>query len=335
MTEDPRAQLPVPNRRRGGPPRSPASLPRDVLEPSVVFEPPPPPRRLGGDPAMRKDLGLVAFVLAALAIGVVTWNLAGSVAGEALAPHPSAAPAAAVVGGTASPSLPALAPEPPASAGPTPAPSPTPTPRPQRKRVDVRIEPRPGAVFASERKDTWCAAAAVQIALNVNGPRSRIDVSRGRQARIHDLEVRLTTRKDSHNGGVGPLGMVATLERLGSVDYELHSYPTRAAALRAAARAISRTQHAAILLAWRGAHAWVVTGYRANADPTVFDDARISGTYVIDPWYPRVSSIWGRSDEPGVFQNRAEMKRNYLPWKRPEGRYAGRDGRFLVILPTR
>ncbi len=284
---------------------------------------------------MRKDLGLVLFVVGAVAIGVVTWNLAGSFAGEALAPHPSVAPAAAASpsptpGGIADASgVPAI----PAASGAPPA-APTPTPKPVRKPVDVRIEPQPRAVFASEVKDTWCAAAAVQIALNVNGPDRRIDTSRARQAQVHDLEVSLTTRKDSHNGGVGPLGMVATLERLGKVDYELRSYPTRAAAVRAAAKAIGRTRHAAILLAWRGAHAWVMTGYRANADPTVFKKVKIRGAYVIDPWYPRVSSIWGPSDKPGVFQDGAEMRRNYLPWKRPEGRYSGRDGRFLVILPT-
>ncbi len=34
-----------------------------------------------------------------------------------------------------------------------------------------------------------------------------------------------------------------------------------------------------------------------------------------------------------MFQDAAEMKRNYLPWRRPEGRYPGRDGNFLVIVP--
>jgi hypothetical protein len=28
------------------------------------------------------------------------------------------------------------------------------------------------------------------------------------------------------------------------------------------------------------------------------------------------------------------MKRNYLPWKRPDGRYPGRDGKFLAIIPV-
>jgi hypothetical protein len=28
------------------------------------------------------------------------------------------------------------------------------------------------------------------------------------------------------------------------------------------------------------------------------------------------------------------MERNYLPWARPEGKYAQRDGKFLAVVPT-
>jgi hypothetical protein len=28
------------------------------------------------------------------------------------------------------------------------------------------------------------------------------------------------------------------------------------------------------------------------------------------------------------------MKRNFLPWKRPEGKYPDRDGKFIVVMPT-
>jgi hypothetical protein len=281
---------------------------------------------------MRKDLGFLAFLVVTAGIGLMAWNVAGALTRDALTPHPSMSPVAGV---SASPGSGSPSPStPPASASPSASASPTPTPRPERVPVKVRIEPRPAAVFASQVKDTWCAAAAVQIALNVNGPDGRIDTTRARQASIRKLDVKLTTRADSRNGGTGPLGMVATLERLGKVRYDLRIYPSRAAALRAAAKSISRTGHAAILLAWRGAHAWVMTGYRANADPTVFGNAKVTGAYIIDPWYPRVSSIWGPSDRPGVFQDAAEMRRNFLPWKRPEGRYPGRDGQFLVLVPT-
>ena len=29
------------------------------------------------------------------------------------------------------------------------------------------------------------------------------------------------------------------------------------------------------------------------------------------------------------------MRRNYLPWKRPEGHYPDRDGLFIAVVPTR
>ncbi len=328
MTEhDPRADLPIPKRRPSGGGHASGVVPRPVVEPVVVYEPPPPPR-IHGDPAMRKDLGFVLFVVAAVVIGLVTWNAAAVLTSEAFSPEASQ-PVAVIDPSPArpvrTPSAPASSPDP---ASPSVEPSPTPTPKPVRKPVDVKIEPKPAAAFVSEAKNTWCAAAAVQIALNVNGPAARIDTSRARQARIRKLQVDLTTRKDSRNGGAGPLGMVASLEELGKVDYELRIYDTRAEALRASAKAIKQTGHAAILLAWRGAHAWVMTGYRADADPAVFANAKVTGAYIIDPWYPRVSRIWGRSDKAGVFQDAAEMKRNYLPWKRPEGRYPGRDGKY-------
>jgi hypothetical protein len=140
--------------------------------------------------------------------------------------------------------------------------------------------------------------------------------------------------RDSRNGDWGPGAMALALEAYGAPGYEVRAYETRADALRDAARAISTTSSPAILLAWRGAHTWVMTGYRATADPTIFDDARVTGAYILDPWYPRISSIWGPSDPPGTFQDSAEMERNFLPWKRPEGKYPDRDGRFIVVVPT-
>ena len=339
-SDDPRAELPVPNRRlqEWDRPYAPPPLAPDT---GPVFEP-PPPRRQRVDRGMRSDLGLVGFVLVAGVMGVVVWNVAGSVTGGILRPQrtppaialhdPSPSPTTRPSGAAVTP--PASSESPAASVDPSvlPSPAPTATPRPARKAVTVRIERRPAAVFASEQEATWCAAAAVQIALNVVGP--DVDTSRARQARILGLLHDATTRRDSRNGGTGPLGMVATLERLGKVDYELRIHDTRAEALYVAARQIRKTGHPAILLAWRGAHAWVMSGFKADADPTVFKNARVTGAYIIDPWYPRVSSIWGRSDGPGVFQDAAEMKRNYLPWRRPEGRYPGRDGNFLVIVPV-
>lgn len=283
--------------------------------------------RSGSGGARRRVLALVVGV-ASLAIVV---SVVGAVFGVA-PPAPGSAPRSALA---ISPAASSSAQTPGASVQATATPRATvsPTPGPVvRAPVDVDLVVDHERFFVTQYTKKLCAAAGVQIALNLLTRRP--DATKARQLAIHDLEVRLTTRADSHNGGTGPDGMAAAVSELSGVPYELRIYGTRAAALRGAAVAISTRRQPVILMAWRGAHTWVMSGYRADADPTLFGDAVISGAYILDPWYPRVSSIWGPSDPPGTFQDAAEMERNFLPYKRPEGRYPGRDGTFLIIVPV-
>jgi hypothetical protein len=217
----------------------------------------------------------------------------------------------------------------------TPAVSPvagaTPVPTPVRKPVDVKIVSDPAAHFASEERKDWCAPAGIQMVLSVLG---LADTSTAFQERMASRVGEWESARDSRNGDWGPGAMALALAAYGAPGFQVRAYDTRADALRDAAAAIERTHEPAILLAWRGAHTWVMTGYRATADPAIFANARVTGTYILDPWYPRNSSIWGPSDPPGTFQDASEMERNFLPWKRPEGSYPGRDGRFIVVVPT-
>lgn len=215
--------------------------------------------------------------------------------------------------------------------GPPPASvAPTPTPIP-RVPVDVDIVADHAAVFTSEIRNTWCAPAGLAMVLAIMGKGAPTDArEREIASRVHEWE----TYADSHNLEWGPSAMVKALAAYGVPGYEVQAYASRNDALRGAARAVASTHSPVILIAWWGAHTWVMTGYRANADPLVFANAKVTGTYILDPWYPRISSIWGPSDPPGTFQNAAEMVRNFLPWKRPEGLYPGRDGNFLIVAPT-
>jgi hypothetical protein len=234
--------------------------------------------------------------------------------------------------GSSDPAPAALVPSTPGPSGaPIPVATATPRPATPRKPVDVDIVKDHEAVFAHELKDTWCAPAGVQMVLAILGHGDTSHAfQRELQGRIHEWE----SRRDALDGLWGPSAMSLALEAYGAKGYEVRAYPTRQGALRDSARAIKKTGAPVILLAWRGAHTWVMTGYRAEADPATFADARIHGAYVLDPWYPDVSSIWGPSDPPGTFQDDAEMIRNYLKWKRPEGRYPERDGLYLAVVPT-
>lgn len=214
---------------------------------------------------------------------------------------------------------------------PTAAPAETPLPTPARVAVDVNVVADPEAVFASQITKDWCAPATVQMVLTIFG---RGDTSEAFQRELVSRIDEWESWQDSHDGGWGPSAMVEALVAYGVTGFEIRAYETRADALRDAAAAISETGSPVVLLAWRGAHAWLMSGYRADADPRLFPDATVSGAYVLDAWYPRVSSIWGPSDPPGTFQDASEMVRNFLPWKRPEGKYPERDGRFLALVPT-
>jgi hypothetical protein len=221
----------------------------------------------------------------------------------------------------------------PPGATPTPAPDPTPTPTPAPERVamDVDIVRNPKAVFASEARADWCSPAGVQMVLAVLGLVDTADSTQaGIARRVHEWEA----WSDSHNGEWGPAAMALALADFGAPGYEVRAFETRTGALRDSAVAIQETGSPVILLTWRGAHTWVMTGYRGDGDPGVFGNVRMDGAYILDPWYPRISSIWGPSNPPGTFTDAAELKENFLPWKRPEGAYPDRDGLWITVAPT-
>lgn len=226
-------------------------------------------------------------------------------------------------------STPPLAPG--GSAVPSAEPVATPTPRPERKPMDVDIVERPNRVFASQHHKDWCAPAGVQTVLAILG---KSDTSEGTQIDIANQVRKWEAYEDSHNGDWGPAAMALALDAYGAPGYEVRAFEHMTYALRDAAVAIQSTQSPAILLAWRGAHTWVMSGYRADGDPAIFRNTKIEGAYILDPWYPRISSIWGASNPPGTFTEFDELRENFLPWKRPEGRYPDRDGLYITVVPT-
>jgi hypothetical protein len=218
------------------------------------------------------------------------------------------------------------------SPNPSVAPTASPTPRPVRSAIDYTIVSDPNAVFSSELTDKMCAVAGTQMVLTILGRGNpSAEFQNELAGRIGEWE----SWDDSHNGGWGPAAISLALSAYGVRGYEVRAYEARGDALHDAAIALTETHKPVVVLPWWGAHTWIMTGYRSDADPTIFANAHVSGLYILDPWYPRVSSIWGPSDPPGNFENLDEMKRNFIGWSRPEGAYPGRDGKFVVVIPTR
>jgi len=213
-----------------------------------------------------------------------------------------------------------------------------------RAPVDLAVVENHPAVFASQLTDKDCAVAATQMVLAILGLG---DTSEAFQRGIKDRIGEWESWEDSHNGGWGPAAVSLALADYGAAGYEIRAYTSYTDALRDSAIAITEMDKPVVMFPWWGAHSWVMTGFRADADPSLFPDAAISGAYILDPWYPRVSSIWGPSDGPGNFEDLPELERNWPAfqgppgyeqigpgWSRPEGAYPERDGRFVVLVPT-
>ena len=105
------------------------------------------------------------------------------------------------------------------------------------------------------------------------------------------------------------------------------------AAIHLAARQVRRTNRPAGLLVWRGAHSWVMSGFTATADPATTNAFVVIAVRIEDVWYPRFSTIWGYSRPPDALVPVSALSADYLPWKRPTGRYPGKDGKYVLVVP--
>ena len=308
-----------------------------------------PPRRgaTAGDTLFALGIAALGLVLAGALLaagGGAPWlarYLPGASASEEpgrRTPVPST-PASAGPIAPASPTAGPIAPASPTAGNSTPS-SPAATPAATPVATPVATGPftmnlyRKGVFVHQVNKDA-CVAAAVQNTLNVIRvveEKKKPDTSTRTQLALYERIVELTTRKDSHNGGTGPGGWAAILTEEG-YPYVVRAYNGRAQAIAAAARAIRATRRPAGILAWKGVHSWVMTGFTATADPATAAKFAVTTAYVLDPWYPWVSTRWPRSEPPNAPRDAKDLKANVLPWQLASGPYPGRDGRYLVVLP--
>ena len=130
--------------------------------------------------------------------------------------------------------------------------------------------------------------------------------------------------------------MAKALESLGYGRYQGHrDARTRMTAFKAAATAIRLTGRPVALLVWRGAHNWVMSGFRSTADPALGDAFKVTAPPDRGRLVPADQrSIWGASRPPDTLVPVGRMPEDYLPWRRPTGRYPGKDGKFVLIVPV-
>jgi hypothetical protein len=226
---------------------------------------------------------------------------------------------------------------------------------PPTRAIRLRPKAKPGPFalnlysegdFVSQQTPFWCISAAAQTMINIveDGRPKR---SKAFQRRLHFQARRLDERYDPFwekvagkqrwEKGLHGLGLrdwAGVLDARGYGPYEVERAPTRKQAIRKAAKAIRLTGRPAGLVVWRGAHAWVMSGFTATADPAYTSKYKVTSVFVSDPWYPSVSAIWGRSRPPNATVPVRALAADYLKYNRPGRSHPMRDGKFMLILPT-
>jgi hypothetical protein len=185
--------------------------------------------------------------------------------------------------------------------------------------------------FVSELEKVMCVPAAMQTSINIMS--ARPDTTAKKQESLYALARRLSPAT-LKGPGAEPEGWAKSMTQLGFGAYRVDVEPTLVAAIHVAARQLRLTGRPVGLLVWRGAHSWVMSGFKATADPAYTSTFRVADVRIEDVWYPRISTIWGRSRPPDALVAVGLLHEDYLPWHRPTGTYPGKDGRFVLVIPV-
>lgn len=188
--------------------------------------------------------------------------------------------------------------------------------------------------FVRQTNLVQCVGASMQMMINMMAPQN--DRTAATQRRLWKLARAEGPRWPAgvrRGKGASPVGWARALDRLGYGPFVAVAFPTLGAAAKAAAKAIRVTGKPVGVLVWAGRHAWVMTGFRATADPLLTETFRVTQVTVMDPLYPLTSTVWGRTQPPGSRLSLARFGRSFVP-RRPFLRPSPFDGKFVLVLPV-
>jgi hypothetical protein len=191
--------------------------------------------------------------------------------------------------------------------------------------------------FVAQTNLVQCVGASMQMMLNMIRPSN--DRSAATQLKLQNVARAFSPpRPDGRTRkGASVIGWTEGLNQQGAGPYRLVGTATIQEALRVAATAIRDTGKPVGLLMWQGRHAWVMSGFRATADPST-GEFIVTAVTVLDPLYPRVSPRWGRGPKPGQTMTVAELGKQYLPRRTGTSAnlwLAGFAGMYVMVVPER
>ncbi len=184
---------------------------------------------------------------------------------------------------------------------------------------------------AVQKTDWYCVPASIQMMLNlINGTSSHGEAAQTtywRYAQDH-------SKYPIKDNGADAAGWAAAMKHWGAGNYTVGVHNSMQASLRAAAKRMRATGKPVGMIVWgrNGGHAWVMTGFRATADPKNTSDFTVTSAQAMGPLWP-LGTIGGKSFDPGpkewvsystLRQKFTDFQQNSAPdW----------DGRWLTVLP--
>ena len=198
--------------------------------------------------------------------------------------------------------------------------------------------------FVAQTNFVQCVGASMQMMLNMIGEKD--DRTARTQLKLQNLARELSgpSRTGRQRQGASVRGWAGGLNELNAGPFRLVGATTLEEALRLAAKAIRQTGKPVGLLVWRGRHAWVMSGFKATADPLTSDTFKVTAANVLDPLYPHGSSVWGPSPKPRQALTPTQLGRQFVP--RRTGSWPGGgapntgsaimsalSGKYVLVLP--
>jgi hypothetical protein len=188
---------------------------------------------------------------------------------------------------------------------------------------------RPG-VFTTQKTWRWCTAADVQIMRNI--VHHKTNHAKAQQRRFFDYMRAHNRYAIPVRHGVDPAGWSAGLRRYVDPRYRLVTSGSFKKALRSAVRNLRLTNLPVGITVAHGNHAWVLTGFRATADPAVTDDFKVKSVRVTGPLWGIQSRSYGYDMRPNTKLTRKQLKRFFTPWHYPRTRMTW-EGRWVSVQP--
>ena len=198
--------------------------------------------------------------------------------------------------------------------------------------------------FVAQTNFVQCVGASMQMMLNMIGEKD--DRTARTQLKLQNLARELSgpSRTGRQRQGASVRGWAGGLNQLNAGPFRLVGATTLEEALRVAAKAIRQTGKPVGLLVWRGRHAWVMSGFRATADPLTSDTFKVTAANVLDPLYPHGSAVWGPSPKPRQSLTPTQLGRQFVPRRMgsmPGGGapntgsaiMSALSGKYVLVLP--